>query len=322
VERFILVHEGQRILLPDGETVIGRGPSCNIRFKDPAVSREHVRIVVLEGRAAAANLSSNGTIINGRRLGDPTRLRPGDELRLGFQSMRVETMAEAPRPSARDLDDDDDDDDDDRPAIETRATDRLQKLQVGDAGSADELTQPGFDGWDRRRRRLNETIEPALPSMMSEIKIHLCPRCSSRIAYSEEACATCAYAWPENHASARTQDVDIERVARRDPRYVVRVPVVYSSATLTVDAIVRDLSRGGVFIATEVLDPVGTPCDLTAIPDGRAALRFSGVVAHVRDEVSPVSAPGLGIQFVGGAPDALDWLERTIAQFGEAVVIG
>lgn len=319
MERFILVHEGQRILLPDGETVIGRGPSCNIRFKDPAVSREHVRIVVLDGRAAAANLSTNGTMLNGRRLGEPTRLKAGDELRMGFQSIRIETVSEAPRHErGRDYVYDDDEVASDAIELDVRAA--IDHDGLGDR----DMTQPGIEGWDRRRRRkLHDTIEPLLPSRMSEIRVHVCPKCSSRIAFNEESCGTCAYAWPPDHQSARTQDVDIEGVGKRkDPRYLVRVPVVYSSATLTVDAIVRDLSRGGVFIATEVLDPVGTPCDLTAIPHGSAALRFSGVVAHVRDEPSPVSAPGLGIQFVGGAADALDWLERTIARFGEAVVLG
>lgn len=314
MRRFLLVHEGQRILLPEGETIIGRGPMCNIRFKDPAVSREHVRIVVLEGRAAAANLSSNGTMLNGARLLEPTRLREGDELHIGFQTMHFETVAETAAPDAEETEDAAERVEMRRPTTRTPA----EQLRLSD----DELTQPGITGWDRRRR-LSATIEPAIPSNMSEIKIHLCPRCNSRISYNEEACATCAYAWPSDHASTRTQDVDIERVGtRRDPRFLVEVPVVYSSATLTVDAFVRDLSRGGVFIATEVLDPIGTPCDLTALPAGRSALRFTGVVAHVREEMSVVRAPGLGIQFVGGAPDALDWLERTIARFSEAVVVG
>lgn len=316
MQRFLLVHEGQKILLPEGETIIGRGPSCNIRFKDPSVSREHLRIVVLEGRAAAANLSSNGTLLNGKRLGDPSRVYEGDELRLGFQSIRIETVAETDAPELEDGEDGDQLADMGRPTSRTSAGEL--------AASEDELTQPGLTGWDRRRK-LRETIEPTtLPSRMAEIKIHLCPRCNSRIAYHEDGCATCAYAWPSDLSSAHTQSVDIERVGtRRDPRFAVEVPVVYSSATLTVDAIVRDLSRGGVFIATEVLDPIGTPCDLTALPGGsRAELRFTGVVAHVREELSVMRTPGLGIQFIGGAPDALDWLERTIAQFSEAVVVG
>ena len=315
MSRFLLVHEGQRILLPEGETIIGRGASCNIRFKDPSVSREHVRVVVIDGRAAAANLSSNGTMLNARRMLEPTRLREGDELRLGFQSMRVEVVAETAAAGADDFGDDDEELVEMRRPTYKVTADRL-------ARGEDELTQPGLLGFDHRRRSLRDTIEPVIPSRMSEIKIHMCPRCNSRIAYNQESCATCAYAWPLDHASARTQDVDIERVGtRRDPRFSVEVPVVYSSATLTVDAVVRDLSRGGVFIVTEVLDPIGTPCDLTALPGGRSQLHFSGVVAHVREEVSPVRAPGLGIQFVGGAPDALDWLERTIAVFSEAVVV-
>lgn len=324
MERFLLSHEGQRILLSDGETLIGRGVSCDVKFKDPSVSREHVRIVVMDGRAAAANLSANGTLLNGVKLEKPKRLFDGDELRLGFQRIRVEVVAEA-----ADIEDDDQDD-----MIDLRRpTDRLLADDLDQ-----ELTRPGEEGW-RKRRRAALTLEPgravspghAVPpaigarrpsaSRLAEIAIHVCPRCRSHISYTEETCASCGYAWPLDHATARTQDVDIERVsARRDPRFRVEVPIVYSSATLTVDALVRDLSKGGVFIATQVLDPIGTPCDLTARPGSGAELLFAGVVAHVRDDASPYRAAGLGIQFVGGSSDALSWLEHTISRYSEAVV--
>lgn len=307
MQRFVLVHEGQRILLPEGETVIGRGPTCNIRFKDPSVSREHVRVVVLDGRAAAANLSSNGTLLNGERLVEATRLGEGDELSLGFQRIRVEVIDEAPEPIEV------------GPVEEERRrpTDELA-AQVDDA---DELTRPGEDGW-RRRRREQVTLGPVLAAtQLAEIQIHHCPQCQAAIRHDEEVCAHCRYRWPLDHGSTRTQDVDIARVPlRRDPRFPVELPVVYSSATLTLDAIVRDLSRGGLFIATELLDPVGTPCELTALPGGTHALHFSGLVAHVLVQPSVTRATGLGIQLIGGSPEALSWLEQTVVSCSQATV--
>jgi hypothetical protein len=86
-----------------------------------------------------------------------------------------------------------------------------------------------------------------------------------------------------------------------------------------VHAIVRDLSRGGMFIETDVLDPVGTPCEVTALPNGYAALRLTGVVAHVAGDATLAHLSGLGIQIVGGSPEALRWLERTVSRFGRAI---
>jgi len=330
--RFLLIHEGQRIILPEGETLIGRGLSCDVRFNDPAVSRQHLRIVVMDGRAAVLNLSTGGTSVNGERLDQPRRLYDGDLIRFGYQRLRLE-LADDPTDAS------------DPGAAEAAGADHqrgsTEKLRIDDSEIAEEWTRPGEDGWRRRRavaaftgddpvdpdestpapRPEAAETHPMTPSRLAEIRVDICPRCHARLSTGDDDCPACGYSWPPGHPSARTQQVPLEGVmARKEPRYAVSVPVIYSSATLTIHALVRDLSRGGVFIETEVLDPVGTPCEVTALPNGHAALRLSGVVAHVSGDPTIAHLSGLGIQIVGGSPEALRWLESTVARFAKAII--
>jgi len=336
--RFLLIHEGQRILLQEGETLIGRSLSCDVRFNDPAVSRQHLRVVVMDGRAAVANLSTSGASVNGERIDQPRRLSDGDLIRFGYQRIRFEVANDdggaITAPPTRAPTDGDD---------AGRSTD---KLSIDDSEIAEEWTRPGEDGWRRRRAAAafdgdqaaepdDETPPPKQPQQkpagdkpadvtatrLAEIKIDICARCHARLAPGDVDCPACGYSWPPGHPSARTQEVVLETVAaRKEPRYAVSVPVIYSSATLTIHAIVRDLSRGGMFIETQVLDPVGTPCEVTALPNGHAAMRLNGVVAHVSGDPTIAHLSGLGIEIVGGSPDALRWLERTVARFAKAII--
>ena len=309
--RFLLIHEGQRILLPLGETLIGRGLTCAIRFNDPAVSREHLKIVVIDGRIAAANLSVNGTLLNGEKLSEPRQLRDGDELRFGYRRATIEIVAEAADQAGAG-------------EVEAGRESRRPTLKVpiDEIEVAEEMTRPGHDGWQLRRHDPDAAATaPVGPSQLLEKRVQVCPRCRRRLPQEDADCATCGYTWPAGHPSARTQQLVIETVTlRQDPRYMVAVPVIYSSATLTVDAIVRDLSRGGMFIATELLDPVDTPCELTALPDGQPALAFSGVVAHVVSDGSGPRPCGFGVRLLGGSREAMRWLDAMLARFGEAIV--
>jgi len=268
VPRFVIHHDGRRILLPEGETLIGRSLDCRIRFNDPSVSRRHLRLVVERGCAMAWSLGSNGTLLNGAPLAEPRLVADGDEVRLGFQRLRVEVIDEVAVPATR------------HPLALDRAA-RASGAPLDPEGVAGEYTEPGEEGW--RQRRLTEEV--LLPSRLAEIRIP-----------------------------------PAELPARKSPRFPVAVPVIYSSETLIIDAIVRDLSRGGMFIATDVLDPIGTPCDVTAMPEGRPGLRFAGVVAHVADQPSTARVHGLGIQLVDGSQDAISWLEQTISDCSQALI--
>ena len=390
--RFVLIHQGQRIVLGDGETMVGRGLSCRIRFNDPAVSRAHLRFYVSGERMAVANMSgSNGTLLNGARLIEPRQVHPGDELRLGYRHIQInqatpeeEALADQAPPEATDgAAADQAGPGGDAPAPGARspgpaaprsraATGQAGSLLIDEEALAEENTRPGEEGWRQRRiapgphddapapapttesppatespladalrraaplpvgppagheppapemspRASTQPIAPIELTSFDAITVHVCPRCRSQIDFADSTCPSCGYAWPPGHPSSVTQQIVMEQIrARKEPRYAVEVPVIYASAMLTIDAIVRDISRGGMFIATELLDPVGTPCELTALPDGHPAMHFSGVVAHVTTDGSRAS--GLGIRFVGGSAEALAWLDLTLSRYGDAIV--
>jgi hypothetical protein len=72
------------------ELVIGRHPSCDVVLSADTVSRWHVRLTFRDGGWIVRDLdSTNGTHLNGERVGR-CRLRPGDELVLGEQLLRID----------------------------------------------------------------------------------------------------------------------------------------------------------------------------------------------------------------------------------------
>lgn len=72
------------------ELSIGRHPSCDIRIDAPTVSRRHARLVFRDGGWILQDLkSSNGTLVNGRRVGR-CRISPGDRLSVADQLLRVD----------------------------------------------------------------------------------------------------------------------------------------------------------------------------------------------------------------------------------------
>ncbi len=315
--RFVLINEGQRILLPFGETLIGRSLTCGIRFNDAAISREHLRILVAHGRAEAVNLSSNGTLLNGDRLDEPGLLKEGDELQVGYRRLRVEILEEieSPRVDLRTRA---------RAHAARRSTDKFPAQPQSDAAAvapSSSLTSARPPPPPLETPPAAPAIVLTPPSRIADIRVQSCPNCHAPRSVSPEDCPSCGTSWPAGHPSARTQDIDPELARdRREPRYPVVLPVVYSSATLTIHAVVRDLSRGGMFIATAVLDPIGTPCEVTALPDGHKALSFSGLVAHVSGEPSLSRTCGFGIRIIGGTPDALRWLQSMVERLADTSV--
>ncbi|HHV54020.1 MAG TPA: FHA domain-containing protein [Firmicutes bacterium] len=82
---------GETVVVPvhHGEALVGRGSGNDVRVFDPYVSARHLRLLVTTGRVTVEDLGSrNGTWINGRRLGEPAVLEPGDEIRLGETRLR------------------------------------------------------------------------------------------------------------------------------------------------------------------------------------------------------------------------------------------
>jgi pSer/pThr/pTyr-binding forkhead associated (FHA) protein len=76
---------GHRLDFAPGEFVFGRGPECHIRPNSELVSRQHCMLKVAgDGALSIRDLgSTNGTLVNGRRVLGELALTPGDTLQLG-----------------------------------------------------------------------------------------------------------------------------------------------------------------------------------------------------------------------------------------------
>src|SRR4051794_40100757 len=78
------------IKLADGVTTIGRHDECQLRIKSSQVSRKHCEVFEKKGILLVKDLgSSNGTIVNGKRIQGQRVLEPGDELTIGPVKLRV-----------------------------------------------------------------------------------------------------------------------------------------------------------------------------------------------------------------------------------------
>ena len=74
---------GRRATVVD-HLIIGRSRSADLQIDDAQVSRQHTRIFRSGGRWFVEDLGSrNGTALNGRALGAPSRLRIGDRIQIG-----------------------------------------------------------------------------------------------------------------------------------------------------------------------------------------------------------------------------------------------
>jgi pSer/pThr/pTyr-binding forkhead associated (FHA) protein len=97
-EQIVLEFRGQFVEVRR-EISIGRSPACEIAiFNDAMVSRMHARLVTNESGTTLMDMnSSNGVYLNGVRLTDPKRVKPGDIIRIGDQSLAVMSQAGAKR---------------------------------------------------------------------------------------------------------------------------------------------------------------------------------------------------------------------------------
>jgi two-component system response regulator AtoC len=84
-------------LFPDDRKVVGRDEKVSLHVDDPTLSRRHAEITLKGDRPVVADLgSTNGTFVNGRKIGGPTEIGHGDVVRLGSTQIGVvETFASA-----------------------------------------------------------------------------------------------------------------------------------------------------------------------------------------------------------------------------------
>jgi predicted component of type VI protein secretion system len=81
--------------LGDGVTTAGRHDDCQLRIKSSEVSRRHCQFFEKNGMLLVKDLgSSNGTLLNGKKIEGQRVLEPGDELVIGPVKLRVEKVGQ------------------------------------------------------------------------------------------------------------------------------------------------------------------------------------------------------------------------------------
>ena len=87
----LVLPSGQRVPLGDRPVSIGRMDECTVPLNDQNVSRRHAEIRPGRGTYVVADLgSTNGTMVNGTRIGGEQRLSDGDILSFGSTYVRFE----------------------------------------------------------------------------------------------------------------------------------------------------------------------------------------------------------------------------------------
>jgi len=112
----------REIIIQGQEFLIGRGTDCDLRLAVSAISRHHCLLRFKGGEATLSDLgSSNGTLVNGKRVRSQVALHTGDEIRVGSCRFVVDLGDGVDLESA--------------PASDPAAT--TCKLSAVDAGNAD-----------------------------------------------------------------------------------------------------------------------------------------------------------------------------------------
>ncbi|HVK67133.1 MAG TPA: FHA domain-containing protein, partial [Polyangium sp.] len=78
------------------EINVGRVQGNDLMLPKGNVSKRHARLVLRDGRFIVSDLkSTNGTYVNGRKIGQPTIVREGDKIYIGDFVLRIEMQAGA-----------------------------------------------------------------------------------------------------------------------------------------------------------------------------------------------------------------------------------
>lgn len=87
----LVIVDGKRLVVGPAGVTIGRSRQCDVVLNDPNVSRQHAEIRPRGGSWVLTDLgSTNGSLLNGRRIEEPEVVKPGDEIEIGTSSIRFE----------------------------------------------------------------------------------------------------------------------------------------------------------------------------------------------------------------------------------------
>jgi len=280
MRRLYIEYLGDSIEVPPGEMVVGRDVGCALRFNDPAVSRRHLRFIRRkDDEAFVEDLgSSNGTLLNGREVSTPLRIHDGDVISVGSRMLTVRLANE----------------DSYLPTTVVLGASALEEPDEEPEEPAELARAP--------TRQIPRVTEPAEQR---------CPRCAAPVRDSDAKCSACNYRWRNFRPMSVTLDPDpLDR--RRHDRISMELRLIYVSSELEIEATTLDLSHSGVFVRTQILDPVGTACQLTVLLDGGPALQVSGIVRRVVGQNDHGEPVGLGVELTGLGAAERAWIDVAV----------
>jgi hypothetical protein len=90
-QRALLLYDGRRLVVGSSGATIGRSRQCDVVIDDANVSRQHAEVRPRGGAWVLSDLgSTNGSILNGRRIDHPEVIQPGDEIEIGTSTITFE----------------------------------------------------------------------------------------------------------------------------------------------------------------------------------------------------------------------------------------
>jgi hypothetical protein len=286
MQRVYVEHRGDSIELPPGETIVGRDVGCALRFNDPVVSRRHLRFIRRAHEIFVEDLgSSNGTLLNGAKIDAPMRLAGGDTITLGGCSLTLRVLDSA--------------------AEFEPSTLVLKDLKFGSDVPVQAMPRA-------------PTTPMAAVTLPPPFANQRCPSCGAPVSELDEQCASCRYEWGGFRPANPTVDRPNPLELRRHERQLLELHLVYTSSELEIEAVSLDLSESGVFVCSQVLDPVGTECLLTILVDGGPPIKARGVVRRVVERADKGHPIGLGVEFLALGPSEVRWIRAQISRLSAA----
>ena len=95
-------------------------------------------------------------------------------------------------------------------------------------------------------------------------------------------------------------------------RHPLKLRALYVSSWMTIEGEISDISLGGAFFATQLVDAVGTLCDLLLFPDDESeVVRLGAEVVRVAQ--SDGQPQGVGLRFTKMTSGAQAWLISIVA---------
>ncbi|OWK39701.1 hypothetical protein FRUB_05591 [Fimbriiglobus ruber] len=90
---YFLIDGDHRYPLEIGVNSVGRLSDNTVSIRDEHVSRRHCAIIIhRDGQCEVHDVASkNGTVLNGRKISGPTRIRPGDQITLCTRKLTLQS---------------------------------------------------------------------------------------------------------------------------------------------------------------------------------------------------------------------------------------